>query len=239
MKNTFGPDLRVAAPAAPTRQQVVEKLRKAIIEGHFASGGRLIERDLCERTGVSRGSVREALRQVEAEGLIKIIPNVGPIVAMLSAEEVRQIFEVQAELLGLVGCLFVQHAPASACAELARCLKEMDCKIREGDWEELQTINTMFFEKLMEGTGNDFLAAEVTRIRARVSAFRKMRLSSKEDATKRLEELRLIVEALKLRDARAARRACAAHIKSSAMLAIRVLSSETASRERRARRVAE
>ena len=69
---------RVAAVAAPIRSQVVEMLRAAITGGQFTPGQRLVEKDLCDSMGVSRPSVREALRQVESEGLIVTIPNRGP-----------------------------------------------------------------------------------------------------------------------------------------------------------------
>jgi len=69
--------MRIAAVAAPVRQQVAEALRGAITSGRFAPGQRLVEKDLCELTGVSRASVREALRQLETEGLIETLPTLS------------------------------------------------------------------------------------------------------------------------------------------------------------------
>ena len=81
---------RIATVAAPVRSQVVEMLRAAITSGQFAPGQRLIEKDLCDLMGVSRPSVREALRQVESEGLIVTIANRGPTVSQLSEARYRQ-----------------------------------------------------------------------------------------------------------------------------------------------------
>ncbi|GAC1594862.1 MAG: hypothetical protein NVS3B28_25840 [Candidatus Velthaea sp.] len=75
--------------AAPLRQQLTDVLRAAIADGQFKPGDRLIERDLCERTGVSRTSIREAFRALEAEGLIESIPNRGPVVARITRAPAR------------------------------------------------------------------------------------------------------------------------------------------------------
>ena len=73
-------DFRVEKVAAPLRHGVTESIRYAIALGRFKSGERLPERALCEMTGVSRTLVREALRQLESEGLIKVLPHRGPMV---------------------------------------------------------------------------------------------------------------------------------------------------------------
>ncbi|MGH8767061.1 MAG: GntR family transcriptional regulator, partial [Burkholderiales bacterium] len=69
--------------AAPLRQQVTEVIRKAIHDNTFPPGSRLGERELCDYTGVSRTSVREAIRQLEAEGYVRMIPNKGPVVSTI------------------------------------------------------------------------------------------------------------------------------------------------------------
>src|SRR4051794_23051462 len=90
------------------RQQVVDILRNAITECVFEPGGRLIERELCEMLGVSRTTLREGLRQLEAEGLLHLAPNKGPMVPSLTLTEASAIYALRAELEGF------------ACAECAR-----------------------------------------------------------------------------------------------------------------------
>jgi DNA-binding GntR family transcriptional regulator len=80
--------LRLTDAPALLRDQALERLREAIIAGHFAPGTRLIERELCEQMGVSRTSIREVLRGLEAEHLITIEPRRGPIVARLTRRQV-------------------------------------------------------------------------------------------------------------------------------------------------------
>src|ERR1700721_3777162 len=69
--------------AAPLRRQVLDELRQSIIAGRLAPGSRLIERELIAMMGVSRTVIREALRQMESEGLVEVIANKGPIVGEL------------------------------------------------------------------------------------------------------------------------------------------------------------
>ena len=102
--------LRVSKDHETLREKTVERLREALLNQFFAPGDRLIERELCELTGVSRTSVREALRLLESEGLIETIPNRGPIVASLSAEDAQYIYEVREALEGLAGRLFAERA---------------------------------------------------------------------------------------------------------------------------------
>ena len=96
--------------AAPLRLQVLDGLRRAIIEGRLAPGARLTERELTEMMGVSRTVIREALRQLETEGLIANVPNKGPVVRALSLAEAKDLYTIRAVLEGLAARLFVQNA---------------------------------------------------------------------------------------------------------------------------------
>ncbi len=75
----------------PLRQQVLETLREAIVSGRFQPGDRLVEEDICHQLGVSRGPVREALRQLEQEGLVVSFPYRATEVIGVSHEEVREV----------------------------------------------------------------------------------------------------------------------------------------------------
>ena len=90
--------LRLTEHPPLRRDQAFDRLRDAIITGHFAPGARLIERELCEAMGVSRTSIREVLRRLEAEQLIEVEPRRGPIVARLTRKQVAEIYDVRALL---------------------------------------------------------------------------------------------------------------------------------------------
>ena len=83
MDQTHDADLRIAHPPTTLRELAVERLRQAIISGRFPGGARLVERTLCDQLGVSRSVVREAIRYLEAEGLVETLPRSGPVVAKL------------------------------------------------------------------------------------------------------------------------------------------------------------
>jgi DNA-binding GntR family transcriptional regulator len=88
----------------------MSELRAAISAGQYLPGERLVERVLCERYGVSRTVVREALRHLEAEGLVTIVPNRGPVVTVLSYEDAAALFEVRAALEALASEAFADRA---------------------------------------------------------------------------------------------------------------------------------
>src|SRR5215217_6967550 len=92
---------RLRVSEVPTVRAIVEqKIRDAIMLGTFKPGQRLVERELCELIGVSRPSIREALRRLEADGLINNVPNRGPAVNSISTEEAQQLYAARALLEG-------------------------------------------------------------------------------------------------------------------------------------------
>ena len=88
-------NLKIENPPVTLRELCLNKVRNAIITGYFPSGKRLVERSLCEELGVSRSVVREVIRYLEAEGLVEILPNKGPIVSLLDWEIASQIYEIR------------------------------------------------------------------------------------------------------------------------------------------------
>src|ERR671938_580034 len=85
------------------RAMVAQKLREAIMSGRLKPGQRLVERELCEMMGVSRPSIREALRLLEADGLVNTVPHRGPVVSTISLAEARQPYDARAVPEGFAG----------------------------------------------------------------------------------------------------------------------------------------
>src|SRR5262245_5016510 len=123
IKGGLEPTAAIRKLAAPLRLQVLDSLREAIIAGRLAPGRRLTERELIEMLGVSRTVVREALRQLESEGLIANIPNKGPVVRELTPDEARDLYAIRSSLEGLAARLFVENADDAKVKELARALE--------------------------------------------------------------------------------------------------------------------
>lgn len=202
--------LKVARTPAPVRAQVLDNLRQAILDCHFIPGQRLIERELVELTGVSRTSIREALRELAAEGLVQTIPNKGTIVATLSAEDAAQLYQVRTVLEGLAGRLFVENAREAHHRQLRKAMVAIE-RLAERDASILDAKDR-FYDVLFAGGGNLALQQTATGLHARVRALRSLSLARPGRTAESVRELREIIEAIDAKDAEWAELACTRHV---------------------------
>ena len=216
--------LRVERTPALIRSQVLVNLRQAILDRRLAPGQRLIERELVELTGVSRTSVREALRELAAEGLVTAIPNKGTVVTSVSPEEARQLYQVRSVLEALAGRLFVDNAGAAQRKALVRALERVERQAAKGS--PVLTAKDAFYEVLFEGGGNDALRSVVGTLHARVSVLRSLSLSVPGRLQHSVKELRAIVDAVLAGDADAAAAACARHVEEAGRAVLLVLTEQ-------------
>jgi GntR family transcriptional regulator, trigonelline degradation regulator len=225
-----GESLRVQRSAAPVRSQVLENLRTAIKEQRFPPGHRLVERELCEMTGVSRTSVREALRQLESEGLVEVVPNYGPIVAEITARDARQLYEVRGALEGLAGRLFTA-ASDEHIKQLREVVEEIGAAGAAGRVDELLQLDERFYEILLDGADNQVVTQVLTGLHARISCLRTATLRQEARSGQTYKELRAIVESVEAHDPDAVERACREHVASAARIAFQCFDEEPADRE--------
>ena len=220
--------LRVSKTRETLREKTVERLREAILNQFFAPGDRLVERELCELTGVSRTSVREALRQLESEGLIDTIPNRGPMVASISLEDARHIYEVREALEGLAARLFVARASDEDVEALARAEERVARAVRKRDARGVLKALDTFYGTLFEGCGNPVAGSLIRTLRARMHYLRATTAHRESDSRTResLKNYKRIVAAVKKRDAKAAADACIAQVRHAAEVASEVLESQ-------------
>lgn len=189
-------------------------MRQAILDHRFAPGQRLIGRELVELTGVSRTSVREALRELAAEGLVRTIPHRGVVVATLEADEARQLYQVRAVLEGLAGRLFVENATDSQRRALQKQMGVVGRLAARG--QSILEATDRFYEILFAGGGNVALHQTASGLHARVRALRSLSLSVPGRAEESVRELREIIAAVGAGDPERAAQACQRHVASAA-----------------------
>jgi DNA-binding GntR family transcriptional regulator len=213
--------MRVTKVAAPLRQQVVDVLREAIIEMRFQPGQRLIERELIEQTGVSRTSIREALRELAAEGLVTTIPNRGVVVATPSRQEAEELYEIRVLLEGMVARQFVERASDADVRALRRAYERIE-RAAAAD-KGLLASKDGFYRVLFEGAANPTVQSVLSGVHARVTVLRAASLSETDRPAHYVEAIRAIVEAVEARDGQAAARATAEHVHQAAIVVLRRL----------------
>ncbi len=226
------PRLEIQRMAAPLRQQVLERLRDAIIGGQLAPGQRLIERALTDMLGVSRTVVREVLRQLESEGLVAIIPNRGPVVRELSTTEARDLYTIRAALEGLAARLCVEHADAGQMKRLTAALEVVTAAYKSGDADTILATKNRFYAMLFEGADSEALSTMLATLHARIWRWRALGLTHPRRSARRSAEsvkgLKAILAAIKRRDADAAERLTRAEANHAAAEIMRLIEAPAA-----------
>lgn len=205
------------------RQQVEHQLRTAIIGGIFAPGSHLSDRALCEKFGVSRSIIREAVRLMEAEGLVTVLPHRGPFVAFLSAAEAAQIYEVRGALEALAGEGFAERASDEERAELRQVYEQLAATGPAAGRAVLLDLKRRFYDVLLRGSRNEYVGRLLGQLLNRNAQLRATSLSDPGRLPHTVREIRRIVEAVERRDPEGAWQACREHVAAAAAVALRIL----------------
>ncbi|HWL02955.1 MAG TPA: GntR family transcriptional regulator [Microbacteriaceae bacterium] len=212
------PELRVQRHAL-IREQVAEILRNAIVGMEFLPGQQLVERELCEITQASRPSIREALRQLESEGLVESRNGRGAVVAALSKVQARELYELRAELEGMAAEWFTRRASPAQRAELHEALDAIAAAAAR-DGEGMRAAKDEFYRVLIDGAGNAFLSDTLAGLQRRVSWLRALTLRSPGRPAQSVAEIGQIVAAIDAGDALKARRIAVQHVEAAAKTAL-------------------
>jgi len=206
---------------APIREQVAAILRQAIVDMRLQPGQVLIERQLCEMTSASRPSVREALRQLEAEGLVESVNGRGTIVSAITPEVAQQVYDVRANLEGLAARLFAENATDSDQAALRAAMVALSESIQRGDEPgAVMAVKNQLYEVLFEGSHNQVLHQLVLTLHRRVTQLRALTLAHPGRPAQSEAEIRDIVEAVERRDPDAAAAAATRHVRAAAAVVL-------------------
>lgn len=201
----------MAQPAAATfalyptlPSQIAVRIGHAIVDGEFLPGQKLREVDLARSFGVSRASVREALRLVESEGLVTILPQRGAQVTALTAEEVRDVFEIRANLMGLA----CQRLAAAATSETVDRLQELLGALRAArdDGDAYARASLALSEFCVRNAGSRRLAELILSFGRQTARYTRLSLSTAERRRQSYANWCELVDALSDRKPAAAER---------------------------------
>lgn len=210
----------------PLRELVFEALREAIINGQLEPGERLMEIQLAEELGVSRTPVREAIRKLELEGLVLMVPRKGAYVASLSMKDVVEVFEIRGALEGLAAALAAERITDEELEKLERQYVKSVEQMEKADLKGMVEVDTGFHQILYQASRNERLAQIINNLREQIQVFRQTSLSYPGRMRIALQEHREIVDAISARDPETARRLAQEHVENAENSMMQVIRSE-------------
>jgi len=199
----------------PLRELVLDAIREAIINGTLKPRERLMEIQLAEELGVSRTPIREALRKLELEGFIVMVPRKGAYVADISFKDIADVFEIRAALEALAAGLAAERITDEELEEMERLVAEKAESIANQDMEKLIKVDTLFHEAIYKASRNQRLTSIISNLREQIQRYRTTSLSYPGRMQRSLEEHRSIVEAIQSRDPQIAQQVAREHIENA------------------------
>jgi DNA-binding GntR family transcriptional regulator len=206
----FNSDLQVLQTKSLPKA-VQDEIERLIVNGTFKVGQKLVEMDLAQRLGVSRGPVREAFRGLEEMGLLRLSRNRGVFVRELNVDEAFELFEVRAGLDALAGQMLALRATDEQIDELRACCARLEALNGEDELDAYFQENIRFHDRIVEMTQNGKFAEINKRL---MKETRLLRRSGVQDGGRDISnvEHRQIVEAIASRDPAVAARVMSSHV---------------------------
>ena len=194
------------------RGRVFKRIREDILSGKYEQNEELRENTIAQELGVSRTPVREALRQLELEGLVTIIPNKGAYVNGISEKDIHDIYVIRSYMEGLCARWACEKMTDECLKELDEVVELTEFYIRKANTEQIVELDNRFHELLYRACDSKWLDHMLTDFHHYVERVRMKSLADPERAVKSNEEHRAIVEALRKRDGEEAERLAHEHI---------------------------
>lgn len=211
-------DLRINQ--TPTlRALAVDRLRAAIIAGRFQGGDRLVERTLCDQLGVSRSVVREAIRYLEAEGLVETAARSGPMVARLDWGQAAQVYAIRRLLEADAAAACARVADAAVKAQVRSALAGIEAAVADPARHDLYAATTAFYRVIFTAAGHEIAWEIVQRLNGRISRLRALTLATSDRQVSGPAHMARIAVAIAASDPDAAARAVQAHLDDAAAIA--------------------
>jgi len=194
------------------RGRVFHRIREDILSGKYSKNEELKEATIGAEFGVSRTPVREALRQLELEGLIYIVPNKGAYVKGISDKDIRDIYVIRSYLEGLAARWACERISEEEIESLEEIVYLSEFHAKKKHYEQLVELDNKFHESIYGASGSTILEHELTTFHHYLERFRKKSLRKDERAQQSNEEHMAILEAIRNRDADMAEKIAHEHI---------------------------
>lgn len=197
----------------PLREVVFNTLREAIIVGELKPGERLMEVQLAEKMGVSRTPVREAIRKLELEGLVEMLPRKGAHVADLSIKDIMDVLEVRSTLDGLASSLSAERITDEEIRELKHLLQQFAAYVEKENLQGSIKKDVEFHDVIYRSSRNDKLIQISNNLREQIQRFRVIYIKDYGNSRELIREHSEIVEAITKKDTHTAMICAQRHIK--------------------------
>ena len=181
----------------PLRDVVFNTLRQAILRGELKPGERLMEIQLANKLGVSRTPIREAIRKLELEGLVLMIPRKGAEVAQITEKSLRDVLEVRRALEELAVELACDRMTEQGLADLEQAEEEFEKVLTNDDITVVAAADVAFHDAIYQATNNQKLILLLNKLREQMYRYRVEYLKRKECHPQLLAEHRNIIQAIK------------------------------------------
>ncbi len=199
----------------PLREVVSEALREAITTGILKPGERLMEIQMAEELGVSRTPVREAIRRLELEGFLVMVPRRGTYVSDLSIKDINEVFEIRTALDVLAAGLAAERITEEELEQMERLLVTIGEYIDNGQADKIVDADTEFHDVLYRASRNDRLVGIISNLREQITRFRSISMAYPGRLINTLGEHRRLVEAIAQRDPELAQQYAREHMENA------------------------
>ena len=211
----MGKDTMETSDKYSLRGKVYDRIREDILNGVYKEHEELKEATLGKKMDVSRTPVREALRQLELEGLVEIVPNKGARVTGITKKDIEDIYQIRYLLEGLSARWATEHVTEELIDKMEETLYLTEFHAKKGNFMQVFELDSQFHELMYAASGSKMLNHILSDFHMYVTRMRKSILSSDSRSKNSTEEHRAILEAIKERDPDKAEQYAHDHVKST------------------------
>jgi DNA-binding GntR family transcriptional regulator len=197
---------------SPLRVRVFQTLENAILQGDVENGSSLNEIKIANDLGVSRTPVREALMQLELEGLITNVPNKGAVVNAVSKKDIEDIYEMRIRIEGLASRLCAKNMTDEQIKAMSEIVELQEFYLEKGNADKIWELDTKFHKAIYEGSGSKPLDEMLSNLHNYIKRARDISINTAGRAEKAVEEHRAIMDAISAHDENMAEKLTMKHI---------------------------